>query len=74
MSVETIKEPNPDEIVLLKFSWGKVPIDEIKAAYDNLKNKFPNNEVIALDENMEFYIQDKQIVLETLWDMIRRIS
>lgn len=69
--LETIK-PHPTEAITLFYDMEKLPLDQLSETYEMLRDKFPDNKVIALPDITSLESCSKD-VLENIISMITKI-
>lgn len=47
----------PDDIVKVVFKFGKIKNSEMKSVYEQVKELFPNNKVIAVIDNADIKVE-----------------
>lgn len=63
--IETIN-PKPSETVVLFFNTKDCHLDMVNAMFERVKERFPNNRIVALPDAMSLKGFDKEVLLEHL--------
>ena len=69
LQLETI-HPQKDDVILLKFDIKKIDISDVVKIFQELnqelKNHFPNNQLIAIPNDIEISFEDRQKLIKYL--------
>ena len=69
--IETL-EPHPTEAIVVSFNFNDVNVENAKRLFDEIKDKFPNNTVVAIPDFISLKSCSKD-VLENIISMISEI-
>ena len=69
--IETL-EPHPTEAIVVGFNFNDVNVENAKRIFDEIKDKFPNNTVVAIPDFISLKSCSKD-VLENIISMIAEI-
>ena len=65
LKLETIN-PKTGDVILLKFNINKIDPNDVHACFEELKTQFPNNQLIAIANDIEISLKDRQMLIEYL--------
>lgn len=65
-------DPHPTEAIVVGFNFNDVPLDDMKHWFKILKDKFPDNTVVAIPDYISLQSCSKD-VLENIISMIAEI-
>ena len=69
--IETL-EPHPTEAIIVGFNFNDTNVENAKRLFDEIKDKFPNNTVVAIPDFISLKSCSKD-VLENIISMISEI-
>jgi hypothetical protein len=71
-TVETL-EQHPTEAIVLRFKFDDMPLDELECFFEVVQNRFPDNVIIAIPDNISLESCSKD-VLENYISMIATMA
>ena len=72
--IEDFVQPEPGDVIILRFNLEEYDISQVKAMFDCVKNAFPSNNVIAMPAGVSFSIMDRETCLSFLQKTIEEIK
>ena len=69
-----ILSPSPDEIIVFKFKTEALDLDQMRKVFDDIKNAFQNNTVVAIPDNSCFEVFTKDTLISSLQDVIKQLE
>ena len=72
--IEDFVQPEPGDVIILRFNLEEYDISQVKAMFDCIKNAFPSNNVIAMPAGVSFSITDRETCLSFLQKTIEEIK
>lgn len=66
--IETLKI-KPDDVIVIKFNLGEIPVDEIHHLFLSMSEYFPNNKVVGLPNGMSITTEDAESVIKYLQEV-----
>lgn len=72
--IEDFVQPEPGDVIILRFNLEEYDISQVKAMFDCVKNAFPSNNVIAMPAGVSFSITDRETCLSFLQKTIEEIK
>lgn len=62
LEIEKIKTPLPDEVVVVKFDFTKIDLDEAQAIFSNIEKAFPYNQVLGIPQCCDIEISPPEVI------------
>lgn len=74
LDMYTMLRPRPDEMIIQRFDFERIDLNEITDLHNRLKEQFPNHDVITLpiDVNIACYTKDEaRDLLNNIIEMVK---
>lgn len=66
--------PKSSDVIVMYFNTEILGLEEVRQIFEHIQESFPNNQVIALPNEIDLEVFDKRVLSEQLNDIIKDLG